>query len=54
MDCYTLDKVSNFSNDVDKWSHVCWMDIVDYLVYTTSFMRTTQKEMRAKKSLLSI
>lgn len=50
LDPYTIDK-DHFSDDVGTWPRVCYMDIVNYLVYTTSFV--TQEEMRAWKGLQS-
>ena len=50
IDPYALDK-TDFGDDINKWPRVSYMDIVDYLVYTTGFI--TQEEMKAKKSLLA-
>ena len=45
VDPFIIDKVY-FHDDVGTWPQVCYMDIVDSLVYK-SFV--TQEEMRAKK-----
>ena len=49
VDPFIIDKIY-FHDNVGNWPQVCYMDIVDYLVYN-SFV--TQEEMRAKKGLQS-